>query len=99
MPNFSASLFKNDRKETEKQPDFTGPGSISKEDFMAIADAITAGKCNFDDKGQIKLRVAGWKRESSGGRAYISLSLSVDDYQAGGASAPKSATKSNNELF
>lgn len=94
MPSFSASLFKNDRKETEKQPDFTGPGSISKEDFMAIADAITAGKCNFDDRGQIKLRIAGWKRESSGGKSYISLQLSVDDYQAAAKPAP-----AKDELF
>lgn len=94
MPSFSASLFKNDRKETEKQPDYTGPGSVSKEDFMAIADAITAGKCNFDDRGQIKLRIAGWKHESSSGKSYISLQLRVDDYQA--AAKPASV---KDELF
>jgi hypothetical protein len=98
MPAFNASLFKNDRKETEKQPDFTGPGQISKEDFMAIADAITAGKFNEDNEGRIKLRIAGWKKESAGGKAYISLSLSVDDYNATAKAEPVAATKSE-DLF
>lgn len=97
MPAFNASLFKNDRKETDKQPDFTGPGSISKEDFMAIADAVTSGKFNADDRGSIKLRVAGWKKESAGGKAYISLSLQIDDYQAS-TPAPSPAPKSD-DLF
>lgn len=85
---FRASLFKNDRKQTDKQPDFTGPSSITKEDFLKLADAITAGKCQFDDRGEIKFRVAGWRRESSGGRQYISLVLSLDDYVKPDAKPP-----------
>lgn len=80
MSQINASLFKNDRKETERQPDFTGPGSVSKEDFMAIADAITGGKFNADEQGNIKIRVAGWKKQAKSGVNYISLSISVDDY-------------------
>lgn len=97
MPAFSASLFKNDRKEADKQPDFTGPGSVSKEDFMAIADAITGGKAQVNERGEIKLRVAGWKRESNAGKPYISLQLQVDDYQPKAAPAPTSSTA--NDLF
>jgi len=99
MPAFSASLFKNDRKETEKQPDFTGPGSISQADFMAIADAITGGKAQTNERGEIKLRIAGWRRESAAGKAYISIQLSVDDYQPNAAPAPAAKSAAAEDLF
>jgi hypothetical protein len=99
MPAFSSSLFKNERKESEKQPDFTGPGNISKEDFLAIYDQVMAGKHNSEDNGDIKLRVAGWKRESKGGRAYISLLLSIDDYLVEGTAKPAAKISKEEELF
>jgi|TARA_R100000081_G_C4803373_1_gene165732 uncharacterized protein (DUF736 family) len=80
MPAFNSSLFKNERKERDNQPDFTGPGQISKADFMAIYDQVIANQYKEDDDGRIKLRVAGWKKNSKSGRGYISLSLSIDDY-------------------
>ncbi len=98
MPSLNASLFKNDRKEKEQQPDFTGPGSVSKEDFMSIADAITAGRFNSDDNGNIKIRVAGWKKAAMSGVSYISLAISVDDYNLQSAPAPF-AIKEAEDLF
>ena len=98
MPQLNASLFKNSRKETEKQPDFTGPGQVTKEDFMAIADAITAGNANFNEDGSIKLRVAGWKRQGKSGVNYISLSIQVDDYNVQ-KSAPAKSTTTDEDLF
>jgi hypothetical protein len=93
MASFNASLFKNERKQTEKQPDFTGPASISREDFMAIADEITGGTAQLNDNGEIKLRVAGWRKQSKNGKDYISLSLSLDDYVPGNKpAAPASST-------
>ena len=99
MPAFSSSLFKNERKETEKQPDFTGPGNISKEDFLAIYDQVMSGKYNSEENGDIRLRVAGWKRESKGGRAYISLLLSIDDYLVEAAAKPVVKATKEEELF
>jgi len=80
MPAINSSLFKNERKERDIQPDFTGPGQITKADFMAMYDQVIANKYNEDDEGRIKVRVAGWKKQSKNGKAYISLSLSIDDY-------------------
>jgi hypothetical protein len=82
MSKLNLALFKNDRKQTEAQPDYTGLGAVSKEDFMALCDQVTSGRFNQDSDGRIKLRVAGWLKESSSGKNYISLSVSVDDYQA-----------------
>jgi hypothetical protein len=96
MPAFNASLFVNDRKSTEQQPDLTGPGSISKEDFLLIYDQVMAGKYNEGDRGEIKLRVAAWRKESGGGKKYLSLSLSVDDYTP---AAVPAVAKANEVLF
>ena len=46
MPAFNSSLFKNERKERDNQPDFTGPGQITKEDFLAIYDQVMANQYN-----------------------------------------------------
>ena len=99
MPSLNASLFKNDRKEKEQQPDFTGPGNVSKEDFMEIADAVTSGKFNSDDKGDIKIRVAGWKKTAKSGVSYISLAISIDDYVKPGTAPAPSAVKEAEDLF
>ena len=79
MPDaINASLFKNERKEKENQPDFTGPGSITPESLKAIYEAALSDQAVFDDKGAIKVRVAGWRKESAKGVPYISLSLSLE---------------------
>jgi hypothetical protein len=92
MPAINSSLFKNERKERDNQPDFTGPGQITKADFMAMYDQVIANQYNEDDEGRIKVRVAGWKKQSKSGKAYISLSLSIDDYgvEVKPAAAPSS---------
>ena len=100
MPSFNASLFKNDRKERDNQPDFTGPGTISKEDLMAIADMVTKEEVNFDENGSAKIRVAGWKKQSKSGLAYISLAISPDDYNVPKkGDAVKDAQKAEEDIF
>jgi hypothetical protein len=100
MASLNASLFKNERKESDRQPDFTGPGSISKEDFAIIALAVDDGSAQLNDNGEIKLRVAGWRRESKNGKAYISLSLSLDDYVPGNKpAAPAASSTSEADFF
>lgn len=99
MPSFNSSLFKNDKKATDSQPDFTGPGNISKEEFLKIYDQVMQGQYNADDRGDIKLRVAGWKRTTkTGDRSYISLQLSVDDYNVQPKATP-AVTTQGEDLF
>ena len=59
-PAINGSLFKNDRKETDNQPDYTGPASVTPEALKALYEAAVGGKAVFDDKGAIKVRLAGW---------------------------------------
>ena len=99
-PGFIASLFKNERKESEIQPDFSGPGSISHADAAIIAKALTDGTAQLTDDGQIKVRVAGWRKKSQGGKDYISLSLSLDDYVPGNKpAAPAASSTSEADFF
>jgi hypothetical protein len=77
-PAINASLFKNDRKESANQPDFTGPGSVTPDNLKALYEAAVNGTAVFDENGSIKIRVAGWKKESASGRTYISLSLQLE---------------------
>lgn len=53
----TGALFKNDKKKTEKHPDFTG-------------DITIGGK---------KYRLAGWKRTSSKGTAFISIQATIPE--------------------
>lgn len=95
-PAINASLFKNERKETSNQPDFTGPGSVTPEALKELYDAAVSGKAVFDDRGAIKIRIAGWKKESAGGKAYISLSLQLEQPRTDvPAAAPAAASTSD----
>ena len=76
--NITAALFKNERKEHDGQPDFTGPGTVTPETLKALYKAALSDQASFDNEGRIKVRVAGWRKTSSGGKSYISLSISLD---------------------
>lgn len=94
-PAINASLFKNDRKESANQPDFTGPGNVTPENLKALYEAAVGGQAVFDENGSIKVRVAGWKKESASGKTYISLSLQLEQPK----SAPAPAAVSDDSLF
>lgn len=100
-PRINASLFKNDRKEADKQPDFTGPGTVTPDDLKAFYEAAIAEGAQFDDRGNIKVRIAGWRKVSAGGTNYISLSLTLDRPKpaAAGAPAAKPAAIDEDDLF
>lgn len=98
-PNLSAALFRNERKETSAQPDFTGPGSVTPDALKAWYEAAVSNDAVFDERGNIKIRVAGWKKESSGGKAYISLSISLDLPKPAPVAAPIASAPVSEEDF
>ncbi len=93
----NASLFKNTRKEAENQPDFTGPGSVSIENLKALYEAAVANQVALDDRGNVVVRVAGWKKSSASGNAYISLSLQLDRPKP--PAAPAAPVEITDDLF
>jgi len=95
-PAINASLFKNDRKESPMQPDFTGPGTVTPENLKALYEAALSDQAVFDEKGAIKVRVAGWKKESAKGTPYISLSLQLERPRV---AAPAPAQSASSDLF
>lgn len=99
--NIQAALFKNDRKERDNQPDFTGPGTVTPEALQAMYNAAVSDGAVFDKDGRIKVRVAGWKKTSGNGKAYISLSIQLEEPRDIPASAPvkKAPAPAEEELF
>ena len=95
-PAINASLFKNERKDSPNQPDFTGPGSVTPDNLKALYEAALGGQAVFDDNGSIKIRVAGWKKESASGKTYISLSIQLEQPRP---EAKPAAKTSSGDLF
>ena len=77
----SGAIFINDRKTKDSQPDLTGslllegidPTSISTE----LADLLRKEAPQF--LGEIKYRLASWKKESKTGKKFISRSASIPE--------------------
>jgi len=64
-------VFENEKK-NDKQPDMTGPGSISKEALKALIDAFK----EYGDGEKLQLRAAAWNRESKkNGNPYLFFSI------------------------
>lgn len=77
----SGAIFINDRKTKDSQPDLTGslllegidPTSISTE----LAELLRKEAPQF--LGEIKYRLASWKKESKNGKKFISISASIPE--------------------
>ena len=77
----SGAIFINDRKTKDSQPDLTGslllegidPTSVSTE----LADLLRKEAPQF--LGEIKYRLASWKKESKTGKKFISISASIPE--------------------
>jgi hypothetical protein len=57
-------------------PAYDGVISIPADQLPALLDYLSAGVTN--DKGEVVLKLAGWKRTSQAGKPYLSLSVTED---------------------
>ena len=76
--NFAQFTVKEENKKSEKSPDITGNLEIPAEEVNAlIAYLQTAERVlNWKDDEVVKIRLAGWQRETKKGDPYLSGKLS-----------------------
>ena len=74
----TGALFAQAVKKNPKAPDYTGEITLTASDFKA-------------EDGLIKIRVAGWKRQSKSGRTF--LSLTAEQQRPQGEEQPRQFSK------
>lgn len=69
MSEYPASgiLFQNDRKQNDRQPDYTGNIELNSETVTDLWNQLQEGVKNP------KANLAGWRKTSKGGRPFLSL--------------------------
>ena len=76
--NASFSLFPTKEKRSERSPDYSGTIEIPVADINALVPHLgTQPESNWRDEDVIKLRIAGWKATSKGGKSYLNGKISV----------------------
>lgn len=69
--NGKGALFKNERKTTEKHPDYTGNFVLTRDLLQAYANQMGSGQ-------EIKVNIAGWiATAKGGGTRYIQLNINA----------------------
>ncbi len=73
MSQYPASgvLFSNDRKQSERQPDYTGSIEIDQETVLDLYNQLNSGVANP------KANLAGWRKTSKGGKNFLSLKAGI----------------------
>ena len=76
--NGNLSMFPTREKRTDKSPDYTGTIELPLDQAMAMAEWLTAqpGETSYNGNTVIKVSVAGWKKTSQSGMAYLSGRIS-----------------------
>jgi len=85
----SGALFKNRKKQTEKQPDYTGNIEMSADVVKDLMAQLNEGVKHP------KADLSAWIRQSKGGMNFLSLNSSVFYERNGGHN--KSSNNSNNQ--
>jgi hypothetical protein len=73
MSQFPASgvLFANDRKQSDKQPDYTGNLEIDAETVRDLYQQMQSGG------DHPKVNLVGWRKTSKSGKTFLSVKVSV----------------------
>lgn len=81
MTDFSLrfSLFAQQEKKSDKSPDQSGTLEIPMGAVEALAAYLKSAtpETNYKDEPVVRLRMAGWSRESKGGKPYTSGLISA----------------------
>lgn len=90
-PRARGSLFNNDRRTSDSAPEYTGPGSISREAIQALMDAYQGEGLMDEQTGELRVRLAAWKKVSSNGRPYLFVTIEPHMPPPEQAAAPAAA--------
>ena len=69
------AIYTNDYKNSEKQPDWTGKVSVSRDMLKELVEKLRGGDTN--ENGGVDLRVALWNRTSKKGNEYKYARLDI----------------------
>ena len=69
------AIFINNFKDNEKQPDWTGKVSVSRDMLKELVEKLRGGDTN--ENGGVDLRVALWNRTSKNGKEYKYARLDI----------------------
>ena len=69
------AIFTNNYKDNEKQPDWTGKVSVSRDMLKELVEKLRGGDTN--ENGGVDLRVALWNRTSKNGKEYKYARLDI----------------------
>jgi len=59
--------------ESQNRIDFNGTLTVTREDLAALADYLFSNRAETNQRGELKLYVNGWRKQSRQGKNYISL--------------------------
>jgi uncharacterized protein (DUF736 family) len=80
--NASFSLFPTQERRSERSPDYSGSIEIPVADIDAlVAHLGSQPESNWRDEPVVKLRIAGWKATSKGGKSYLNGKISIPQDQ------------------
>ena len=69
------AIYTNNYKDNEKQPDWTGKVSVSRDMLKELVEKLRGGDTN--ENGGVDLRVALWNRTSKNGKEYKYARLDI----------------------